>query len=110
MKKIPDPVARVLGQKEGYISRGKLKVASRVDAAMENFDFELKVSVTSFTMTVTKGGELIQIKSEGNKLDSKMKNMLSKMKKGGRVYFEDIKATMPGGKVRKLPSIIFKIK
>ena len=110
VKRLPDPVAKVLGQKEGLISRGKLKVASRVDAVMENFDFELKVVVSSFTMTVNMGGDLVEMRTKGNKLDKKMQNMLKRVKKGSRVYFENIKVAMPGGKPRKVPSIVFKVK
>jgi len=110
VKRLPDPVAKVLGQKEGLISRGKLKVASRVDAVMENFDFELKVAVSSFTMTVNMGGDLVEMRTKGNKLDKKMQNMLKRVKKGSRVYFENIKVAMPGGKPRKVPSIVFKVK
>jgi gliding motility-associated protein GldM len=110
VKRLPDPVAKVLGQKEGLVSRGKLKVAQRVDAVMENFDFELRVSVSSFTMTVNMGGDLVEMRTKGNKLDAKMKTMLSRVKKGSRIYFENIKVKMPGGKPRKVPSIIFKVK
>lgn len=39
-----------------------------------------------------------------------MRKILSKLKKGNRVYFEDIKVAMPGGKPRKVPSVIFKVK
>lgn len=111
VKRLPDPVAKVLGQKEGLISRGKLKLASRVDAVMENFDFELRVSVSSFTMTVNSKGDLVEMRTKGNKLNGKMKNMLKSLKKGSRVYFEEIKVKMPGsGPPRKLPSIVFKVR
>tara|TARA_B110000211_G_C14078571_1_gene553357 strand:- start:66 stop:1745 length:1680 start_codon:yes stop_codon:yes gene_type:complete len=110
VKRLPDPVAKVMGQKEGLVSRGKIKLAQRVDAVMENFDFELKVKVSSFTMSVNMGGDLIEYRTKGNKLDAKMKKILSKVKKGNRVYFENVKVKMPGGKPRKVPSIIFKIK
>jgi len=110
IKRLPDPVAKVLGEKEGLISRGKIKLAQRVDAVMENFDFELRVRVSSFTMTVSMGGDLREFTTKGYKLDGKMRTMLSKLKKGDRVYFENIKVAMPGGKPRKVPSIIFKVK
>jgi len=100
----------VLGEKDGLISRGKIRLAQRVDAVMENFDFELKVRVSSFTMTVSMGGDLREYKTKGYKLDKKMRKILSKLKKGNRVYFEDIKVAMPGGKPRKVPSVIFKVK
>ena len=63
---------------------------------MENFDFELKASVSSFTMTVNSKGELIEMRAKGNKVNGKMKNMLKTLKKGSRVYFEEIKVKMPG--------------
>ena len=111
VKRLPDPVAKVLGQKEGLISRGKIKLASRVDAVMENFDFELKVSVSSFTMTVNNKGDLVEMRTKGNKLNGKMKNMLKRLGKGSRVYFEEIKVKMPGsGPPRKLPPIMFKLR
>lgn len=109
VKRLPDPVAKVLGQKEGLISKGKLKVATRVDAVMENFDFELSVTVSSFTMTVNMGGDLIEMKGNGNQLNSQMKSMLSKVNKGSRVYFENVKVRM-AGETRSVPSIVFKVK
>ena len=52
VKRLPDPTTTILGQKSGLISRGKIKVASRIDAKISNFDYEIKVQVSSFTMEV----------------------------------------------------------
>jgi hypothetical protein len=38
-----------------------------------------------------------------------MKKVLTKVGRGSRIYFEDIKVKMPGG-ARKVPSLIFKVK
>ena len=108
VKGLPDPSASVLGSKEGLISAGKLKAASKVDAKMENFDFDLSVSVKEFTLTVKAGSDLMSFKSKNNKLTAQMKTVLKKVKRGQRVYFEDIKVNMPGG-ARKVPSLIFKV-
>lgn len=108
VKRLPDPVAMVLGKKEGIVKKGLLKAATRVDAKMENFDFELPVKVASFTMTVNMGGDLIEMRTKGYKLDGKMRTMLSKVKKGSRVYFENVKVSM-AGQIRKVPSIVFKV-
>lgn len=109
VKRLPDPSASVLGSKEGLIAAGKLKAASKVDAKMENFDFDLSVKVKEFTLTVKAGSDLMSFKSKNNKLTAQMKNVLKKVKRGQRVYFEDIKVNMPGG-ARKVPSLIFKVK
>lgn len=109
VKRLPDPAASVLGQKEGLISRGKLKAITRVDAKMENFDFDLSVTVQQFTLTVKVGTDLMSLKSNNNKLTPQMKKILTKVGRGSRIYFEDVKVSMPGG-ARKVPSLIFKVK
>lgn len=109
VKRLPDPAASVLGSKEGLISAAKLRAASRVDAKMENFDFDLSVKVREFTLTVKSGSDLMSFKGKGNKMTAQMKNVLKKVKRGQRIYFEDIKVQMPGG-ARKVPSLIFKVK
>jgi gliding motility-associated protein GldM len=109
VKRLPDPAANVLGQKEGLISKGKLKAISKVGAKMENFDFALDVSVQQFTLTVKVGTDLMSFKSKNNKLTPQMRKLLMKVSRGSRIYFEDIRVSMPGG-ARKVPSLIFKVK
>lgn len=109
VKRLPDPAASVLGSKEGLISKGKLGAISKVDAKMENFDFDLSVTVKQFTLTVKVGSDLMSFKSTNNKLTAQMKNILGKVGRGSRIYFEDIKVSMPGG-ARSVPSLIFKVK
>jgi gliding motility-associated protein GldM len=109
VKRLPDPAANVLGQKEGLISKGKLKAISKVGAKMENFDFDLDVKVQQFTLTVKVGSELMSFKSKNSMLTPQMRKLLMKVSRGSRIYFEDIKVKMPGG-ARKVPSLIFKVK
>lgn len=109
VKRLPDPVATILGQKEGLVSKGKLKAASFLKAEMENFDFEAPVRVVSFKMTVSMGGDLQELSSNDATLSAPMKNLLGNVRTGNRVYFEEIKVKMPDGSVRKVPSIILKV-
>ncbi|MBI35419.1 MAG: hypothetical protein CMP67_08655 [Flavobacteriales bacterium] len=109
IKRLPDPAANVLGQKEGLISKGKLKAITKVGAKMENFDFDLDVKVQQFSLTVKVGSDLMTLKSKNNKLTPQMRKLLMKVSRGSRIYFEDIKVAMPGG-ARKVPSLIFKVK
>ena len=109
IKRLPDPAANVLGQKEGLISKGKLKAISKVGAKMENFDFDLDVKVQQFTLTVKVGSDLMSLKSKNSKLTPPMRKLLMKVSRGSRIYFEDIKVAMPGG-ARKVPSLIFKVR
>lgn len=109
LKRLPDPAASILNQKEGLVSKGKLKAATFIKAEMENFDFDVKVTVNQFKMTVSKGGDLKEFATKGNKLTGAMRSMLSAVSRGDRVYFEDIKVKLPDGTTRNVPSIILKV-
>jgi len=110
VKRLPDPVATILNQKEGLVSKGKLKAATFLKAQMENFDFDVKVNVKQFKMTINIDGDLKEFVSKNNKLTAQMRTMLSRVKRGNRVYFEDIKVKLPDGTTRKVPSIILKVR
>jgi gliding motility-associated protein GldM len=109
VKRLPDPVATLLGEREGLMSLGKFKAASFIKAEMENFDFEAPVNVTSFKMTVSMGGDLKEFNANGATLTPAMKSMLSNLRRGWKVYFEEIKVKMPDGSTRSVPSIILKV-
>lgn len=110
IKRLPDPAASILNQKEGLVSKGKLKAATFLKAEMENFDFDVKVKVKQFKMTISIGGDLKEFVAKGNKLTGPMRSMLAQVRRGNRVYFEEIKVKMPDGSTRKVPSIILKVK
>lgn len=110
VKRLPDPAATILNQKEGLVSKGKLKAATFLKAEMENFDFDVKVKVKQFKMTISIGGDLKEFVAKGNKLTGPMRSMLAQVRRGNRVYFEEIKVKMPDGTTRKVPSIILKVK
>lgn len=110
VKKVPDPVAKVAGEKGGNMAASLLKAAKRVDAVMENFDFALNFTITEFTIsTKTSDGYTIDKKSTSEKITSEQKSLLDNVKKGQKIYFEEIKAKGPDGSVRELGTIMFKI-
>jgi gliding motility-associated protein GldM len=109
-KKVPDPVAKVAGQKGGNIAASLLKAAKRVDAVMENFDFDLNFAITEFTVsTKTSDGYTIDKKSNSEKITSEQKALLGNVKKGQKIYFEEVKAKGPDGSVRELGTVMFKV-
>lgn len=110
VKRLPDPVASVLGIREGLVSRGQLAAITFVKAEMDNFDFDLRVEVQSFDLTMNIDGDLRTVNGKGKMLDAQMQNLLKRAKPGGKVYFENIKAKMPDGSVRSLGSISLKVK
>lgn len=109
VKRVPDPVAKVAGKKEGLIAKSLLAIQTGVMADLENFDFDLKFTVKGFKVSaIIKGFEQSKI-SPSNIITPDQKQIIQNAEKGQRVFFEDIKAVGPDGSVRSLGSITFKL-
>lgn len=110
VKRIPDPKA-YCGGKTGSESIRKVafKNSSTVQAKMENFDFDIRVKVSSFVFSTTKSGVVQEFKVNGNKLDSRCKGLIGKAKRNQKFFLEKIMVRMPDGSTRKLSPIILKV-
>ncbi|MDR2962771.1 MAG: gliding motility protein GldM [Bacteroidales bacterium] len=110
IKRVPDPVASVLGMNGGPVDKAKLQAATTVDAQMKDFDFDLKFTVQSFQMAAKLGAYFVEESAPTNRITANMKqNILQKVQKGSKVYFENIKATGPDGAPRQLGVLLFTI-
>jgi hypothetical protein len=109
VKKAPDPVASVAGKIEGSISLDELTANDGILAKIPDFDFELKFTVTSFTVSTTVGGFVKDRATTGNRFSAEQKQLISGLRNGNRVYFENIVVKGEDGSTRRLPNIGFKI-
>lgn len=109
VKRVPDPVATIAGISSGIITKTILSSASGLIPVMQNFDFDLFFTITSFTMIMNVKGDLIEKYATGNKFTVEMIKLINAGAKGTKIYFEDIKAVGPDGKTRALNSINLKI-
>lgn len=109
VKRVPDPVAKVAGKKSGKISREDIIKAGKVEADMENFDFDLRFTVVSFTISFTKDGNVLQETSKSNSLTKAQMELLAKAEPGQKVYIEDIKCAGPDGGIRSLSPLALEI-
>ncbi len=113
-KRVPDPSATIGSDRKnwkgGVMAQSRLIALGRVNATMENFDFDLRFKVTSYTILTNIGGfdETIQIR--GNTISPQAKNLIRKAKRKSRVIFEQIKAKGPDGTQRKLNDIVIKLR
>ncbi len=109
-KRIPDPKS-FIGGKSGSASIKKVafKNASTVQAKMENFDFDIKVKVSSFVFSTTKAGVVQEFKVNGNKLNAKCKQLIGKSKRNQKFFIEKVKVRMPDGSTRQLAPVILKV-
>ena len=110
MKLIPNPIAKVSGQPGGRINAGVWKAQQGVVADLENFDFDAKFEVISYSVFyLPKREDPVQLPNGGAYFTAPVKGVIGKIKPGDTVYFEDIKVKGPDGTTRKIPSIVFKI-
>lgn len=110
VKRIPNPVAKIGGKKEGGIAKSAISAQSAIIPEMENFDFDLFSKVKSFRMSrYGKGRDPIEKSSESNLLTPEMKDVLNQSRAGDKILFEYIQATMPDGTTRSINSIALTI-
>lgn len=106
LKRIPDPVAKIGGKKDGAIPKAQLAAQSAIIPVMEGFDFDLFSKVQSFKMSrFGKGVDPVEKSSESNLLTPDMKSIIEHARPGDRIIFEYIKATLPDGSVRQINPI-----
>ncbi len=109
VKTVPNPVAMVNSQKGGKISKSVLLAQLGVFAEMENFDFDLKFTVTEFTVSATVQGFTREFTAKSNRFTQEQKGLLRNINRGQNVYIQDIKAVGPDGSTRRLSTIYFKL-
>ncbi len=111
VKTVPNPIPSIGGVEDGaLIDKSRITTAGGIAAQLKDFDFELQMFVTSFTMQTTKSGDLSpKLISKGNKFTPEMISMLSQAKRGQKFWFENITVKAPEGN-RKLNSINLTIK
>ncbi|ALJ04917.1 gliding motility protein GldM [Pseudalgibacter alginicilyticus] len=93
IKDLPKPTGTVRGE-DGTVKMQKNALEiSTIGAKFDDFDFELPLRVTGFKFKVS-GQPTINV--NGNKLDSRAKQVLSKAKRGSDVQIFDIEAKANG--------------
>jgi gliding motility-associated protein GldM len=110
VKPVPDPIAMVNNQKGGGIAKNVLLAQSGVIATMPpDFDFDLKFTVTEYTVMAIVQGFAQEKKVKGNLFTQEVRNLINGLNKGNPVWIQDIRAVGPDGSVRPLSPINFKL-
>jgi gliding motility-associated protein GldM len=109
---IPKPQAYVGGYESGAnVPAGAFKAQAGVGAGIKDFPFELKFSVTKFTITAdTDDGYLDDATCTGNTWSTDARRIINNLKAGKTVTIDDIYAVGPDGRTQHLPSLVYYIK
>ena len=111
VKRIPDPAPFFVGKtsSDRSISKQALVGADGLGAQMVNFDFDVRVVVKSFSVSVSRDGTLVEKNSNSNRLTAEMKQLFNRVSRGNVVYFEDIIVGMPDGTERQVAAMKLKV-
>ncbi len=110
IKRVPDPVAVVMGKEGGNITRAELTAAPRVEARMKDFDFDLRFTVQSFRVTARVGQYFVEESSNSERITHQMKqSIFNQLTRGSRLYFENVVAKGPDGRERSLGVLSFTV-
>ncbi len=115
VKSLPNPVTTIGAPgsayyKGGNIPQSTLLALSGINATMENFEFNLRFSVTTFIVTCNIGGFDQSAKSNGRKFTTQQKSIIRKARKNSRVIIEGVRAIGPDKRSRKITDVVLKLK
>ena len=110
IKLVPDHKASVNNKFDGEITKEELLKAGEVSVYMQNFDFDLKFKVVSFNVTGTIDEFEEEVSSNSSKFTEKQIRFIKLVESGQKLYIENIKAVGPDGAIRKLGTLVFKLK
>jgi gliding motility-associated protein GldM len=112
IKRIPDPVVRLGKKTDGLMGSGEFRAQPGLAAWLDNFDFDAKCSVQSYTLYFTrKRQDPVEIQGQGGRFKGKVKSAISQAKPGAQYAFTNVKARCPGDSAaRRVNGLAFKIK
>lgn len=111
VKRIPKPTARVGGKTGGRIAAAQLRGQSVVSAALDNFDFDARFTVSKFNMYIAKPrvDPIGPFAASGNNFSTAMKTALGGLTSGSMVMIYDIVGVGPDGVAQNLEPITFQV-
>jgi gliding motility-associated protein GldM len=110
VKPLPKPVATFANATgEATVLKSDLTIQQAVFANMPDFDFNLKYTITEFTITFNDKGFDVPASSSSNRLTAEQKANIGRVTKGKKLYVEKIKALGPDKRVVELNPIIITV-
>ncbi len=103
IKRVPDPYATFAGSASGPIGRSAAVNVSRLEAALDNFDFELKFKVVKFNIAINKPGQdpLFYSSPDGS-FSGQIRTAINRLSPGDVVSFNSIVVNGEDGSTRQL--------
>jgi hypothetical protein len=107
VKKVPDPIATFANKVSGRVALSTMKSTNRLEAELKDFDFDLKFTVTKFTVVFNKYRQdpIIMQSSDGS-FTGDIKRIMGSLAAGDIVTFQNIEAHGEDNTTRKLENVV----
>lgn len=111
VKTVPDPLPSFAGKypSDSRVKKTELTAAQGVIAKLEDFDFDMKFTITQFKMVTVINGTPVDKLISGNRVNSELSAIFDKARPGQMILIENIKAKGEDGTIRSLPPISLKV-
>ncbi len=110
VKAVPNPVAKFADRMGGFISGNKLATENRIVANLENFEFDIKVKVIKFSVTVVRPRQDAQSYfCNGDTFSPQARAAVANLPFKSVVYIDNIVAQMPDGRTPILNTMVFTV-
>jgi len=101
IKRVPDPEAYIANVRDGVIAKNAILAAGGIIPRMpEDFEFDLNFTITAFTFTSVRSGDVFSFQSQNNLLTPDMKSFIQSARPGTKLWLENIIARGPDGNRR----------
>jgi gliding motility-associated protein GldM len=106
-RRIPNPEAQFANTTGGTVSAANIRAQDYIFAKLENFEFDVKFTITHFTLSVYKPRQdVFPISGSNYQLSAAMHNALNSVTPGTTVVFSNIIATGPKNTQYSLKPIV----
>jgi len=116
VKRIPNPIAKLNGQVGGAMNAAVFRAQIAPAAVMENFEFDIKFQIISFSFSlIPKGGDIIGPFKVENRAgcrftgNANIEAAMKRAKAGDKVLIDEIKALGPDNVPRPLGTLFFSL-
>jgi gliding motility-associated protein GldM len=113
VKRIPDPVAKLVnGKTDGVIRSAEMRVMNGLMAVLEGFDFDATCKIQGFTMYyMPPRQDPVEITNAGGRFQGKALQAAQSARPGSTFQFVNVKGRCPGdAQGRKLNGLAFQIR
>lgn len=102
VKRIPDPKAYFANVASGALANGPAKAVTGIFAKADNFDFQVQFTIRDFEFMYAKSrsNQISIIQNQGPVFNQQIRNVLSKIKAGDRIWMDNIRIKAPDGTTR----------